>query len=62
MPMKGEAELHALLLEILDEPREAGLGDVDTARALERIVERAWRPNDITTRLASVPKNPSPFT
>jgi PAS domain S-box-containing protein len=62
MPMKGEAELHALLLEILDEPREVGLEDAGNARGLERVVEQAWRLNEVTTRLASVPYNPSSFT
>jgi PAS domain S-box-containing protein len=58
MPLQGQTEFHALLLGILDEPREEEQDEAARARALERIVEAARRLNEVTTRLTPAPWTP----
>ena len=58
MPMQGQREFHALMLGILDDPRDQEQNDAARARALERIVEAARRLNEVTIRLAPAPWTP----
>ena len=58
MPLQGQAEFHALMLGILDEPRDQDQDEAARARALERIVEAARRLNEVTTHLAPAPWTP----
>ena len=51
MPMQGQEEFRALLLELLDQPRAMQQDEAARARELERIVEAARRLNEVTTRL-----------
>lgn len=53
MPLEGQAEFHALLLGILDEPAGEEQDEAARARVLERSVEAARRLNEVTTRLPS---------
>ena len=58
MPLQGQAEFHALMLGILDEPGGGEQDEAARARALERIVEAARRLNEVTTRLVRGPWKP----
>lgn len=58
MPMQGQAEFHALMLDILNEPSDEEQDEAARARALERIVVAARRLNEVTTRLAPAPWKP----
>lgn len=58
MPMRGQAEFHALMLGILDALHDGAHDEAARSRELERIVEAARRLNDVTTGLAPAPWAP----
>jgi PAS domain S-box-containing protein len=60
MPLAGQEEFHALLLDVLDQGHGAAADDESRARELERIVETVRKLNDVTTTFATAEWSPPP--